>query len=219
MRDIKNHDRPREKIAKKGAKALSDQELLAAIFGRGTKNHDVRQISARVALMLQHQSLISYDDLLTIDGLGPSKASVLVAAFELARRYGIGPDDTPVQITHPEDVLPLVADIRNRTQEHFLCITLNGAGEVIQSRTVTMGILNHSLVHPREVFADAITDRAASVICVHNHPSGTLTASRQDIDVTAQLAAAGKILGIELLDHLIVTKNGYVSLREEGYIP
>jgi DNA repair protein RadC len=101
-------------------------------------------------------------------------------------------------------------------QEHFICITLNGAGEVIGNRTITVGLLNHSLVHPREVFADAITDRAASVICVHNHPSGSLEASTQDIMITRQLASAGEILGIRLLDHVIVTKQGHLSLKEKG---
>ncbi|MBN1165971.1 MAG: DNA repair protein RadC [Methanospirillaceae archaeon] len=218
MREIENLDRPREKIARKGVFALSDQELFAAIIGKGTRDHDVREISSRLARQMQNGGMLSYEELLSIEGIGPTKASVLVASFELARRYGIRPDDIPVKITHPEDILPLVADIRNRMQELFLCITLNGAGEVIQKRIITMGILNHSLVHPREVFADAITDRAASIICVHNHPSGTLTPSEQDKRVTAQLAEAGKILGIDLLDHLVVTKSGYLSLREEGFL-
>jgi len=218
MRDIDSRDRPREKIAKRGVDALSDQELIAAVIGRGTKGHDVREISAELAEVIHRDKIPSYDDLLLIEGIGPSKASVLVASFELARRYGVRPDDNPIRITHPQDVLPLVADIRSRKQEYFLCITLNGAGEVIEKRTITMGILNHSLVHPREVFADAIVDRAASVICVHNHPSGTLAASEQDIRITGQLTEAGRILGIDLLDHLIVTKNGYISMKEQGLI-
>jgi DNA repair protein RadC len=218
MRDIDSRDRPREKIVNKGVHSLTDRELIAAVIGRGTKEHDVREIAAELAVMMHDHGIPSYDDLLLIEGIGPSKASVLVASFELARRFGVRPDDDPVKIQHPEDVLPLVADIRARKQEFLLCVTLNGAGEVIEKRTITMGILNHSLVHPREVFADAIADRAASVICIHNHPSGTLSASEQDLLVTNQLIEAGKILGIDLLDHIIVTKNGYLSLKEQGMI-
>jgi DNA repair protein RadC len=123
-------------------------------------------------------------------------------------------------VTSPKDVLLLtiIADIRDKRQEYFICITLNGAGEVLDSRTITVGLLNHSLVHPREVFADAITDRAASVICVHNHPSGSLDPSPQDIAVTTQLREAGLLLGIQLIDHIIVTKSGYLSMKERGLL-
>jgi DNA repair protein RadC len=108
--------------------------------------------------------------------------------------------------------------MRDKRQEHFVCITLNGAGEVLDARIITVGLLNHSLVHPREVFADAITDRAASVICVHNHPSGSLEPSPQDIAITTQLKEAGLLLGIQLIDHIIVTKSGYLSLKERGLL-
>jgi DNA repair protein RadC len=111
-----------------------------------------------------------------------------------------------------------VNSYREKPQEHFICISLSGAGEVIQSRVVTIGTLNHSLVHPREVFAGAITDRAASVICVHNHPSGSLEASPQDVAITRQLQEAGAILGIQLLDHIIITRAGFSSLKEKGLV-
>jgi len=152
-----------------------------------------------------------------IEGVGAAKACQIVACFELTRRYRAS-DVRGRRVTKPEDVLPMVAHLAGRKQEHFVCITLNGAGEVIDRRTVTIGLLNQSLVHPREVFAEAITDRAASVILVHNHPSGTLEPSGQDIAITRQLAEAGSILGIRVLDHLIVTGNGHVSLRELGYL-
>ncbi|HZD43102.1 MAG TPA: JAB domain-containing protein, partial [Methanomicrobiales archaeon] len=116
------------------------------------------------------------------------------------------------------DIPPLVPDLIAKKQEYFLCITLNGAGEVIEKRTITVGLLNHSLVHPREVFADAITDRAASVILVHNHPSGSLELSSQDIAITRQLAESGSLLGIRVLDHIIVSKNGYLSMKERGLL-
>jgi DNA repair protein RadC len=152
-------------------------------------------------------------------GIGPSKAAQIMACFELGRRY-CGPADSCIKVTKPQDILllPLIAEMRDKRQEHFICITLNGAGEVLDSRIITVGLLNHSLVHPREVFADAITDRAASVICVHNHPSGSLDPSPQDIAITTQLKEAGSLLGIQLIDHIIVTKNGHLSLRERGLL-
>ena len=218
MKDIPPNDRPREKIAKKGASALSDTELIEAIIGRGTKNKDVRTLAKEICGLIElHREKIRYDDLATIEGIGPTKASQITACFELSRRYSpTGCMNT--HVTKPEDVLPLVAYLKEKRQEHFICITLNGAGEVLGNRTITLGLLNHSLVHPREVFADAITDRAASIICVHNHPSGSLDPSQQDIAITTQLKEAGVLLGIQLIDHIIVTKTGYLSMKERGLL-
>jgi DNA repair protein RadC len=218
MRDLPLIDRPRELIARKGASALSDTELIEAIIGRGTKNKDVRVISKEICGLLQVQKPdIRYDDLRAIDGVGPTKASQIMACFELGRRYH-APAGPELRVVKPEDVIPLVAHLRDKRQEHFVCITLNGAGEVLGNRVITVGLLNHSLVHPREVFSDAIVDRAASVICVHNHPSGSLEPSPQDIAITTQLKEAGHLVGIQLIDHIIVTRSGHVSLRERGLI-
>lgn len=119
-------------------------------------------------------------------------------------------------VTRPDDVLPVLQTIRDADQEHFVSITLNGAGEIIASRVITIGLLNHTLVHPREVFRPAIKDNAASIIIAHNHPSGSLEPSSQDIAITKQLKDAGSIIGISVLDHIIVTKKGHVSMRERG---
>lgn len=219
MRDTPNHDRPREKLAARGPQALSDTELIALLLGRGTKERDVRQVASDVEGYLKKaEGDLSYGDLLAIDGIGSAKACEIMACFELGRRYLGGDGVSGHRITCPEDVLPLVTEWRCKKQEYFFCITLNGAGEVIKRRIVTVGILNQSLVHPREVFSDAITDRAASVILVHNHPSGTLEPSTQDIGITRQLVEAGSILGIRVLDHIIVTKKGYSSLKELGHL-
>lgn len=216
MKDMPEQDRPREKIARKGASALSDTELIEAILGRGTRNRDVREISRDISrLVVERGSAISYKDLQGVEGIGPSKASQIMSCFELGRRY-FGSKEQAIKVTRPEDVLPLVANLREKRQEHFVCIALNGAGEVLGNRIITVGLLNHSLVHPREVFADAITDRAASVICVHNHPSGSLDPSSQDIAITSQLKEAGSILGIQLIDHIIVTRTGHMSMKERG---
>jgi len=218
MRDLPNHDRPREKLAERGAKALTDVELIALLLGRGVKGRDVSQVAGDVERYLKRaDGNPSYEDLLSIDGVGSAKACEIMACFELGRRY-LNDDLSEHRVTCPRDVLPLVAEWRDKKQEYFFCITLNGAGEVIERRTVTVGILNQSLVHPREVFAEAITDRAASVVLVHNHPSGTLDPSAQDISITRQLVEAGSILGIRVLDHIIITKKSHVSLRELGHL-
>lgn len=217
MKEVLMQDRPREKIAKKGVASLSDTELIEAILGRGTRGKDVRALAKEINGLIHEKDTVGYEDILAIGGIGPTKASQIMACFEMGRRY-YAPASPEVRVTKPDDVLPLVAHLRDKRQEHFCCITLNGAGEVLANRIVTVGLLNHSLVHPREVFADAITDRAASIICVHNHPSGSLEPSPQDIAITAQLKEAGALVGIQLIDHVIVTRTGHLSMRERGLV-
>jgi DNA repair protein RadC len=216
MKELPVRDRPREKIASKGATVLSDNELIEAIIGRGTQNKDVREISKEIGLLIQkRRKNLQYQDLQEVEGIGPTKASQIIACFELGRRYF---EPTVIKVTRPEDILPLISGLKEKRQEHFICLTLNGAGEILGNRVITVGLLNHSLVHPREVFADAITDRAASIICVHNHPSGSLEPSSQDIAITNQLKDAGSVVGIQLIDHIIVSKNGHLSMRERGLL-
>ncbi len=220
MKDVPMLDRPREKIAKKGVASLTEQELIESILGRGTQGKDVREMAKEICgLVKDHQGTILYEDLISLKGIGPSKAAQITACFELGRRY-CAPHDSTVKVTRPQDILTIavVAEMRDKKQERFLCIALNGAGEVLVSRTITVGLLNHSLVHPREVYAEAITDRTASIICVHNHPSGSLEPSPQDIAVTTQLREAGLLLGIQLIDHIIVTKSSYLSMKELGLL-
>lgn len=218
MRDLPTADRPREKLAKKGAAALSETELVEAIIGRGTIHRDVRAVARDICDAIRKNGrLPSYEEIRNIKGVGQTKAAQVMACFELGRRHYMEKNSTR-KILKPEDVLPLVDDIRAHRQEHFICIWLNGAGELLGKRVITVGLVNHSLVHPREVFAEAITDRAASVICAHNHPSGSLEPSSQDIAITRQLRDAGTTLGIPLLDHIIVTKDGFTSLKEKGML-
>ena len=204
-------DRPREKLAHYGTVRLSDLELLMAIIGSGNARADVGKI-AREVLKIMHQKggNISYDDLRSVVGLGEAKIPVILASLELARRYLLD-SDQPI-IDSPEKAVELLTDIRDKKQEYFVCLTLDGANRLIAKRVVTIGTLTASLVHPREVFADAIADRAASIIVAHNHPSGGLEASQADKDVTSRLAEAGKLLGITLNDHIIITKTSYKSL-------
>ena len=211
MQDRRPDDRPREKLVRYGTARLSDLELLMAIIGSGNKQADVGKIAREVLkIVRQKGGDISYDDLRGVVGLGEAKIPVILASLELARRY-LMDDERPV-IDSPEKAVELLADIRDKKQEYFVCLTLDGANRLIAKRVVTIGTLTASLVHPREVFADAIADRAAGIIVAHNHPSGSLEASAADKNVTSRLAEAGKLLGITLNDHIIVTKTDYKSL-------
>ena len=212
--EIPEPDRPREKLLKKGANSLSDIELVAILLGKGTQKQDVMSVARRVLRTLDVSSnRVDLKDLQKIEGVGPAKAALLSAALEFARRR-IRPEG--VKISLPPDVLPLIRHYADRKQEHFICISLNGANVVISTRIVSVGLVNKTQVHPREVFADPITDRASAIIVAHNHPGGGLNPSKEDIAVTKQLKSAGEILGIRLLDHIIFNHKGYYSFLEDG---
>ncbi|MDP2646503.1 MAG: DNA repair protein RadC [Desulfobacterales bacterium] len=216
IKDMPEHSRPREKLRERGASALTDEELVTAILGMGTAGVDVRTIARQVAgLIREHKSGLTLDHLQAIPGIGLAKAAQIISAFELTRRYLL--KDT-IKITVAQDILPMVADIAGKQQEYFICISLNGVNEVIEKRVVTIGLLDKSPVHPREVFADVIADRAAAVIFAHNHPSGDLQPSEADRHIHDQLTEAGRILGIRVLDQVIVTRKGYFSFQEAGLI-
>ena len=213
--DIPKIERPREKLLTKGPQALSDVELLAILLGSGIKGLDVMKLANRILKVVdedkEHKSIAS--KLVEIEGIGPAKAAIITAALEFARRR-IHPDG--VKITFPADILPLIQNYADRRQEHFICISLNGSNEIIATRVVTIGLLNRSQVHPREVFADPIVDRAAAIIVAHNHPSSSVDPSKEDIQVTNMLKKAGETLGIQLLDHIIFNKKDYYSFLENG---
>lgn len=212
--DIPKLDRPREKLIQKGAEGLSDLELLAILLGSGTKGHDVMSIAGRILKTLDgDKGSVSIDELRRIEGVGMAKATLIAAALEFARRR-IRPEG--LKISFPADVLPLIRHYADRKQEHFICISINGANEVIASRVITVGLVNKTQVHPREVFADPITDRASAIIVAHNHPSGGLIPSKEDFEITKQLKASGETLGIRLLDHIIFNQKGYYSFLDQG---
>ncbi|HPG00609.1 MAG TPA: DNA repair protein RadC [Kiritimatiellia bacterium] len=216
IKDMPEHSRPREKLREKGVSALSDEELVTAILGMGTAGVDVRTIARHVAgLIREHKTGLTLDHLLDVPGVGLAKAGQILSAFELARRHLL---KDSAKITVAQDVLPLVADIVGKQQEYFVCISLNGANEVIEKRVVTIGLLDKSPVHPREVFADVIADRAAAVIFAHNHPSGDVQPSESDRRMHEQLTEAAGILGIHVLDHLIVSRKGHFSFQEAGLV-
>ena len=216
LKELYHKDKPREKLFQKGVKALQNDELIAILIGSGIKGKDVRKLSKEIAEILNvNFPDISLDKLLQIHGLGKAKASLILAAVELGRRYHTKSNQ---KINDAKDAYELLKEYSGKKQEYFLSITLDGAMNVINKRVIFIGTLNQSIIHPREVFADAIADRANSIIIAHNHPSGELTPSGNDIEITKRLQEVGKLVGIELLDHLIITKEGFYSFAKEGML-
>ncbi len=212
IQNIAKQDRPREKLLAKGSGALSDFELLQALIGSGNAQADVSQIAREtLKLFKQNGANITYEDLKRVSGLGPARITEILAALELSRRYLID-DERPI-IDSPERAVEQLSDIRDKKQEYFVCMTLDGANRLIAKRIITIGTLNASLVHPREVFADAITDRAASIIVAHNHPSGSLEISLSDIETTVRLKDVSRLTGINFIEHLILTKNDFTKVK------
>lgn len=205
-------DRPREKLQRKGAAALSDFELLEVIIGNGTTGADVGSIARRIQKLLQKGAgELTHDALISIPGVQTAGASKILAALELAKRHLI---KNVEPLRSLPDVVAHLSDIRSKQQEYLVALTLDGGQRLIAQRIITIGTLDTILAHPREIFADALTDRAASILVAHNHPSGDPRPSRQDTELTQQLAAAGQLLGVELRDHVIVSKTDYFSFRQ-----
>lgn len=209
-------DMPREKLERLGPEGLRDEELLAILLRTGYEGRNVLEISRGIAKRYPVNKLVDMDlkELTTIKGIGRAKAASLVAGFELAKRglnQGIGIEPS---ITSPVDVLGFLTDIKDRRKEYFVALFLNARNQVICREDVSIGSLNASLVHPREVFAPAVGSSAASVILAHNHPSGDVTPSREDIELTRRMVQAGEIMGIEVLDHLIVGSERFLSMKE-----
>lgn len=216
IKDLPKIDRPREKLLRNGARSLSEFELLEVIIASGGRKSTVEQLAAKVQSVLAHDSVhASKETLLNIDGLSEAKVSQLLAAFELVRRY-IVQADTPLEGS--ADYAKVMADIAVKKQEHLVCLSLDGARRLIARRTITVGVLDSVLVHPREVFADAIVDRAAAVVVGHNHPSDVVAPSHFDIGFTQQLIAAARVIGIQLQDHIIISRRGYFSFKDEGLV-
>lgn len=186
------------------------------MLGKGTAAVDVMALAGKLRRVIDEKGLdIKVEDLTQLDGVGDAKATLILAAIEFARRR-IKPEGLKIQT--PADILPLIQHYADRKQEHFICATINGANEVINVRVVSIGLVDRSPVHPREVFADAVSDRASGIIVAHNHPSGTVDPSVYDLDTTRQLKVAGGNVGIELLDHVIFNRSSYFSFLESGIL-
>jgi DNA repair protein RadC len=186
------------------------------LLGSGLPGRDVSALATDILKVIEKEKEnITLDKLTKVQGIGKAKAGQILSAFELAKRYLIKDEK---KIRNTDDIISLVQDIRDKKQEHFITITLTGASGLIEKREVFKGTVNHSMVHPREIFADAISDRAAGIIFVHNHPADDAQPSEADIKLTHQLCEAAKLMGIQVIDHIIVTKNNYFSFQAEGML-
>ena len=217
--DLPECERPRERLLKYGAEALSNSELLAIILRTGTQKENVINLSSRI--LSQSRGLngllgLSCEEIMSLKGIGKAKASQILAVAELAKRFRAYKSGDIYSIKQPKDAVSLVMEeMRYFRKEHLRVIMLNTKNVVISMKDVSIGSLNSSIVHPREVFSEAIIKNSASIIVCHNHPSGDPTPSKEDIDVTERLKECGKLLGIELLDHLIIGNGSYISLKEK----
>jgi DNA repair protein RadC len=221
VHDLPLSERPRERLLRLGSEALSAQEILALILGRGVKNESVMVTSQK--LLSQFGNLkgvvnASVEDLTQTKGIGPAKAAQIKAALELSKRLEVDVDEKSRPILKsPEDVAAAVrSQLKGKKKEHFLVICLDTRNRLINCRPVSIGSLDTSIVHPREVFREAVSSSAASVIFVHNHPSGDPEPSKEDIELTRRLAKAGEIVGIDVLDHVIVCDKSHSSLKAKN---
>jgi len=221
IHDLPTSERPRERLQKLGVDALSAQEILALILGRGIAGESVMVTAQRLLSQFGNLKGIagaSVEELSLVKGIGLAKASQIKAAFELANRLeGYSEAGDKPLVKTPEEVVNLVRSrLKGKKKEYFLTLLLNTRNQLIKVAEISIGSLDSSIVHPREVFKEAISASAASVIFVHNHPSGDPTASEDDIKLTKRLAEAGEIVGIDVLDHIIIGDKNYLSLKREG---
>ncbi|TFB24936.1 JAB domain-containing protein [Filobacillus milosensis] len=222
IKDVPKDDRPRERLIQAGPQALSNQELIAILMGSGTKGTSALSLATRVLVHFEGLSLLkgaTINELTMIKGIGEAKAVSIMAAIELGKRLHSFKVGDRFTIRSPEDGANfLMEEMRDLKQEHFVALYLDTKNQVIHRQTIFIGSLNSSIVHPREVFKEAIKRSAASVICAHNHPSGDPAPSNEDIHVTKRLSESGKVIGIELLDHLVIGDQKFISLKEKGYL-
>ena len=223
IHDLPLGERPRERLLKLGAEALSAQEILAVILGRGTKGEPVMMTSQKLVSRFGNLKGIanaSVEELIQTSGIGPAKAAQIKAALELSRRLEADASEKPRAILKsPEDVAAEVrSQLKGKKKEHFLVLCLDTRNRLIDCKLVSMGSLDTSVVHPREVFKEAISSCAASVIFAHNHPSGDPEPSKEDVELTRRLVKAGEIVGIDVLDHIIVCDEGFISLKARNLL-
>ncbi len=220
IRDLPEDERPRERLIAYGPEALSNAELLAILLRTGVAGVSACGLAERILSQfrgLRGVAQASVDTLAQVNGLGPAKAAQIKAAFELGKRNAVFVDAARPQIRSPQDVVNLVLpELIGEQREHFRALLLDTRNQVLRIRTISIGSLNASVIHPREVFKEAVTQSAAAIIATHNHPSGDPSPSPEDIAVTRRLVEAGRILGIEVLDHVVLGDGRWVSLKERG---
>lgn len=218
IKDLPRVDRPREKLLKYGSVKLSTTELLAIVLRTGVKGVNVVELANKILKLVGTDNVrnITTSDLRKIKGLGPVKCAEIIACIELGKR--LLKDVEPLQALSPRAVFESLKDIRGLKKEHFIAIYLDTQNREIHREIISIGTLNASLVHPREIFEPAIRNLAASIILVHNHPSGDTKPSEEDILVTKKLVDSGRLLDIHILDHIVVSSRGYLSLKEKSLL-
>lgn len=223
IKKMPENERPREKLMRYGSKTLSNSELIAILIRTGSKKQSALELAN--ILLSHHEKGIRFlanctvEELSKIKGIGKSKACQIIAAVELGNRLSRSSLEIKRRIKSPKDVTDMfINDMRFLEKEHFKVVFLNTKNEIITFETISIGSLNASIVHPREVFNRAIKKSSASIILLHNHPSGNPEPSKEDINITKRLAEAGHIIGIEVLDHIIIGDGSYYSLKENSLI-
>lgn len=222
IKELANNQKPRERLLNNGPAHLSDGELLAILINTGRKGFsslDIANELLKSVESLKQLKALSINDLNKVKGIGLYKALILKAAFELGERMHSGSLDEKIQITSPQDVANfMMGKMEHLTQEKFIVLFLNSKNVVIKQKTIFIGTLNSSIVHPREIFSEAIKCASNAIVVLHNHPSGDTTPSKEDISATNRLRECGEILGIDLLDHIIIGNHTYMSMVEDGYL-
>lgn len=222
IKDIKKEERPRERLIKYGVKSLSNEELISIILKTGTKNRSVRVLALDILNLvdsIEDLKDMSIHRLLTIKGIGLVKAVEIISTIELGRRIYLEKKEVKNKFTNPYDIYSTNKYLfSNKKQECFYCLYLNNKNELIERKLLFMGTVNKSVVHPREVFKYAYLSSASSIVCMHNHPSGDITPSKDDIMFTKALVEVGNVQGIPILDHIIVGDENYYSFSDNGII-
>ncbi|MDO9541073.1 MAG: DNA repair protein RadC [Kiritimatiellia bacterium] len=220
IKDLPEHKRPREKLSAKGAENLSDAELLAILIRTGRAGKSALDIARETLKKYPLSKLLAVtkDELTGIKGLKGTKAITIKAAFELGRRaVGSFNDALPI-LDSVKDAVAQLADLRGKQKEYFMALYLNARKQLVYKETISIGTLTQTLVHPREVFEPAIRHLASSIVLAHNHPSKNTEVSEEDVKLTEKLIQAGAILDIEVLDHIIITDDSYISFKEKGLL-
>ncbi|MBO8131852.1 MAG: DNA repair protein RadC [Candidatus Marinimicrobia bacterium] len=218
IKELPKVERPREKLMHYGPEKLSNSELLAILLRSGKKGENVVELAGKILKRFKADKLpyLTFDELKDYPGLGPAKACEIVACFELGKRLLRG-KKARIYLK-PKEVWEELKDIRDNKKEHFVIFYLDSRNQEIKREIISIGSLNANLVHPREVFEPAVRNLAAQIILAHNHPSGDIEPSEEDLTITKRLVEAGKIMGIEVVDHIIVVKNRYFSFKEKGLL-
>jgi len=221
IKDLPISERPRERLLKQGVSALSDAELIAIILRTGTAKENAVELALELLkkFSLKELSRINIAKLEKIFGIGEAKACQIAACFELGRRLALSRNEKMQKISHPKDVVSIISPkLENQKREHLIGIYLNSRRKILKEETIFIGTLDASLIHPREIFKIALDESAAAIILAHNHPSGSLKPSLEDIKITKELMKIGKLFGIKLLDHIIICGKKYFSMMKKGLL-